>query len=96
MKKPTIRQLIESLETKVIAEDWFRPVELMKRFSGLSKSTLNEYQKEMEQYPEFKEGVIKPTHSVTWINIDIFLWYLRWKEENRYRSKKMSPMEILK
>ena len=96
VKKPTIPELIESLESKAVPEDWHRPHELLKRFSGLSKSTLNAYQKEMESYPEFKEGVIKPTHSVTWINYHVLLLFLKWKEANRYLARKVTPKEFLK
>lgn len=91
IKKPTITQLIESLENKAVPEDWYRRNELLQIFKGLSNTTLDSYQKEMEEYPVFKEGVIKPTHSVTWINIHIFLAFLRWKEDNRYKVVKTKP-----
>lgn len=95
MKRPTLAELIEAAESKVVIADWDRRDELLTRFNGLSASTLNLYQKEMESIAEFKDGVIKPTPSVTWININIFIWYLKWKEANRYLSKKIPPKEIL-
>lgn len=95
MKSPTIEELIKVAEEKEVSTEWDRKKELLKRFNGLSRSTLDNYQSEMESIPEFAEGVIKPGHSTTFINIHIFVWYLRWKEANRYVSKKLSPKEIL-
>ena len=95
MKQPTLKQLIESAEKEVNPADWYRKKELMTRFVGLKKSTLDFYTKEMEEYPEFREGIIKPTHSVTWINYYTFIWYLKWKDANKYVSQKSSPQEVL-
>lgn len=95
MKSPSVESLIEKANVDVAVE-WDRRDQLLKRFNGLSKATLNVYQKEMEDIPEFKEGVIKPTHSVTWINIEIFVSYLRWKEAGKYQTKKPDPKDFLK
>ncbi|OJG96707.1 hypothetical protein RV18_GL001993 [Enterococcus termitis] len=95
MKKPTVEELLKQIEGKEVQAEWDRRDELMKRFNGLSKSTLNTYQKEMEEIPEFKEGVLKPTHSVTWINLALFILFLKWKEENRYRTRKVSAKDFL-
>ncbi|EGO9051629.1 hypothetical protein D0325_11135 [Enterococcus faecalis] len=94
MKRPTPDEFLKQIEGKVLKAEWDRREELMMRFNGLSKSTLNTYQKEMESIPEFKEGVIKPTHSVTWVNIELFILFLKWKEANRYRSKKISARDF--
>lgn len=95
MKQPTLKDLISEAETKEVTAEWDRRDELMIRFHGLSRTTLNTYQREMETIPEFKQGVIKPTPSVTWININVFIWYLKWKEANRYMVKKVTPKEVL-
>lgn len=96
MKKPTLQQLIEAAEKEVIPDDWYRQSLLLKKFNGMSKSSLNAYQKEMEEIPEFSEGVLKPGHSTTFIHVHTFLWFLKWKQANNYRSKKVSPSEVLK
>lgn len=95
MKTPTIKELIEISENKDVETEWDRKKELLKRFNGLSRSSLDNYQNEMEAIPEFSGGVIKPGHSTTFINIHTFIWYLKWKEANRYLSKKISPKEVL-
>lgn len=95
MKKPTLKQLIESAEKEVNPEDWYRQKLLLDMFKGMSKTTLNEYQKEMETIPEFAQGILKPGHSSTYIHVYTFLWYLRWKDTNNYRRVKISPEEIL-
>lgn len=94
MKQPTPAELLKQIEGKEVKAEWDRREELLTRFNGLSKTTLGTYQKEMEEIPEFKEGVIKPTHSVTWINLEIFILFLRWKEANRYRVRKLSVKEL--
>jgi hypothetical protein len=94
VKKPTPEDLLEQIEGKEIKAEWDRRKEPMTRFNGLSKTTLNTYQKEMESIPEFKESVIKPPHSVTWISIERFILFLKWKEANRYRSKKISARDF--
>ncbi|MEG2295103.1 MAG: hypothetical protein RSC23_17060 [Carnobacterium sp.] len=94
MKKPTLNQLIEAAEREVNSADWYRQGLLLEVFRGLSKPTLNNYCKEMESIAEFKEGIIKPGHSTTFVNIHTFIWYLKWKDENKYRSKKIKPDEI--
>lgn len=95
IKKPTLAQLIESAEKEVNADDWYRQNLLLEKFHGLSASSLNNYRKEMEGIPEFAEGVCKPGHSTTFIHYFTFLWYLRWKEANRYRTNQIPPLEIL-
>ncbi|EOT42782.1 hypothetical protein ACWOE3_12485 [Enterococcus dispar] len=92
--QPTLKELIHSVESKQVAAEWDRPEELMKRFNGLKKSTLYDYLKEMDSIPEFKQGIMRP--GVTFIHIGTFIWYLRWKEASRYRSKKPSPSEVLR
>ena len=95
MKKPTLKQLIESAEKEINPDDWYRQNLILKKFNGMSKPTLMEYCKEMETISEFSEGIIRPGHSTTFIHIYTFIWYLRWKDANKYRSKKIPPKEIL-
>ncbi len=96
IKKPTLQQLIDAAEKKVNPDDWYRKNLLTEMFKGMSPSSLNVYQKEMETIPEFAEGVLKPGHSSTYIHVHTFIWFLKWKQENKYRSKKVSPKEVLR
>ena len=84
-----IEKMIELFNSKEVVAEWDRRDQLLKRFNGLKQSTLADYQREMESMDDFKRGVLKPTHSVTYIHIATFVDYLRWKEANRYRSKKI-------
>lgn len=95
MNKPTLKQLIESAEKEVKPDEWYRQALILEMFKGMSKSTLSAYQKEMETIPEFAEGILKPGHSSTYIHVHTFLWYLRWKQENNYRSNKLKPTDVL-
>lgn len=94
MKKPTIKELIQQVEEKDISAEWDRKKDLLTRFNGLRESTLNGYQSEMEKIPEFAEGILKPGHSTTFINLAVFLWFLKWKDANLYKSKKIPPKEV--
>lgn len=94
MKKPTLKQLIESAERTVNPDDWYRQNMILKKFHGMSKATLMEYCKEMDTIPEFSEGIIRPGHSSTYVHVHTFIWYLRWKDINKYRSKKIEPDSI--
>ncbi|MHC5248793.1 hypothetical protein [Enterococcus sp. LJL90] len=96
IKQPSLKELIEQMEREVHPEDWYRAVDLHLRFHNLKKSTLNGYLKEMDEHEEFQQGVLRPSHSITWVNIQIFIWYLMWKDAVNYRSKKISPTEFLK
>lgn len=96
MKKPTLKQLIESAEKEVNSDDWYRQKLLLEKFKGMSKSTLEGYCKEMSDIPVFAEGLLKPGHSTTFIHLPTFIWFLRWKEANKYLVKKISPDEVLK
>lgn len=91
-----IEKMIELFNSKEVVAEWDRRDQLLKRFNGLKQSTLADYQREMESMDDFKRGVLKPTHSVTYIHIATFVDYLRWKETNRYRSKKIPLNEVKK
>ena len=95
MKKPTLKQLIESAEKETKPDDWYRQNLLLEMFHGMSKTTLVEYCKEMETIPEFAQGILRPGHSTTFVHVNTFIWYLRWKDENKYRVKTVSPTDIL-
>ncbi|MCB6528930.1 hypothetical protein LI192_06245 [Enterococcus avium] len=96
LKKPTLAELIESAEKNVKPDDWYRQGLILEMFHGMSKTTLVEYCKEMEGIDEFKDGILRPGHSTTFIHVHTFIWFLRWKDENKYRTKKVSPNDILK
>ncbi|WP_311936098.1 hypothetical protein [Enterococcus avium] len=96
MKKPTLAELIKSAEESVKPDDWYRQGLILNMFHGMSKTTLVEYCKEMEGIDEFKDGILRPGHSTTFIHVHTFIWFLRWKDENKYRTKKVTPTEILK
>lgn len=89
-----IEKMIELFNSKEVVAEWDRRDQLLKRFNGLKQSTLADYQREMESMDDFKRGVLKPTHSVTYIHIATFVDYLRWKEVNRYRTKKIPLKEV--
>lgn len=95
MKKPTLKQLIESAEKEVKPEDWYRLGLIKEVFHGISAKTIVSYCNEMLEIPDFAEGIIKPGPSTTFVHIHTFIWFLRWKDENKYRSKKLSPTEVL-
>lgn len=95
MTKPTVEALIEKANLDV-ATDWDRRDQLMKRFNGLSKATLNTWQKEMESIPVFADGVLKPSYGVTFINIKIFIAFLRWKEAGKFQDKKPCPENYIR
>lgn len=96
MKKPTLEQLIESAETEVNSNEWFRRELLRKSFIGMSQSAFDNYQREMESIPEFNEGILKPGHSSTFINYNIFVWFLKWKQVNKHRVAQISPDDVLR
>ncbi|MEO1772950.1 hypothetical protein [Candidatus Enterococcus ferrettii] len=96
MVKPTLKELIEAAENEVNVEDWYRQKMLLEKFKGMSKSTLDGFCKEMLDIQDFAEGIIKPGHSTTFIHYPTFLWFLRWKEANKYLVKKIPPEEVLK
>ncbi|MEG0349543.1 hypothetical protein [Enterococcus sp.] len=91
-----IKEMLELFDSKDVVAEWDRRDELKIRFNGLKDTTLATYQKEMESMDEFKEGILKPSHGVTFININIFVQYLRWKDANLYRTKKIPLDEVLK
>lgn len=68
--------------------EWCDKEHLMEKWEGLSKPTLTAWLKEMREHPEFKKGVKNPTHKIVFINKEIFLEFVSWKEETRYKSYK--------
>lgn len=96
MKKPTLSELIKAAEKTVNTNDWYRQSLLLKTFHGMSKTTLVEYCKEMEGIEEFREGILRPGHSTTFIHYHTFIWFLKWKDANKYRAKSLSPLDVLK
>lgn len=68
--------------------EWCDKEHLMQKWEGLSKPTLNVWLKEMRERPEFKKGVLNPTHKIVFINKEVFQEFVQWKEATRYRSYK--------
>ena len=72
------------------AEDaeWCDKKHLMEVWQGLSKGTLTAWLTEMRDRPEFKKGVLNPTHGLVFINKEVFKEFVEWKEATRYKSYK--------
>lgn len=94
MKQPTLQQLIEQAENTVTPEHWYRKSLIPEVFIGMSKSSVDNYCNEMEEIPEFAEGIVKPGHSSTYVHMHTFIWYLKWKHASRY-GVKVKPREVL-
>lgn len=73
------------IKEKVDKGIWYRQGLLPELFVGLSSSTAKAYTKEMESVPEFSGGIIKPGHSITFVNYDTFVAFLKYKEERKYK-----------
>lgn len=95
MLQPTIEQLANAVEKDPV-EEWYRREELQKKFVGLKTSTLTNYVNEMSEYPEFSQGILRPTTNVTFIHKRLFLAYLRWKDSNKFQRKKSKPGDFVK
>lgn len=91
-----LKEMLAMFDSKEVVAEWDRRDELKIRFNGLKDTTLATYQKEMESMDEFKHGVLKPSYGVTFINIKVFVQYLRWKDANLHRVKKIPLEEVLK
>nr|WP_252899683.1 excisionase [Lactococcus fujiensis] len=61
---------------------------LMQKWEGLTKGTLTAWLIEMRDHPEFKNGVLNPTHRIVFINKEVFKKFVEWKEATRYKSYK--------
>lgn len=89
MKKPTLKELIISAEKEANPDDWYRQGLILEKFHGMSKSALLQYCKEMDEIPEFAEGLLRPGPSTTFIHYQTFLWFLKWKDTNKYLTNKL-------
>ena len=49
---------------------------------------------EVRENPEFEQYVFNPTHKLVFIDYDGFRKFWKWKQLNRYRSKKISLAEM--
>ena len=67
---------------------------LCQRWEGLSISTAKQFAKEMRENPEFEQYVFNPTHKLVFIDYEGFRKFWRWKQLNRYQSKKISLAEM--
>lgn len=67
---------------------------LRQRWDGLKLGTAKQFVKEMRENPEFEQYVFNPTHKIFFIDYEGFRKFLKWKEVNRYRAKKISLAEM--
>jgi hypothetical protein len=67
---------------------------LMQKWEGLKPGTAKQFAKEMRENPEFEQYVFNPTHKIFFVDYEGFRKFLKWKELNRYRAKKISLAEI--
>ncbi len=63
-------------------------------WEGLTLGTAKQFAKEMRENPEFEQYVFNPTHKLVFIDYEGFRKFWRWKQLNRYRSKKISLAEM--
>jgi hypothetical protein len=73
------------IKEKVDTGIWYRQISLTELFVGLSLATIKKYTTEMENLPQFHKGVLKPGHSITLVNYDTFVEFLKYKEERKYK-----------
>ena len=67
---------------------------LCQRGEGLSISTAKQFAREMRENSEFEQYVFNPTHKLVFIDYEGFRKFWKWKQLNRYRSKKISLAEM--
>lgn len=67
---------------------------LCQRWEGLTPSTAKQFAKEMRENQEFEQYVFNPTHKLVFIDYEGFRKFWKWKQLNRYRSKKISLAEM--
>jgi excisionase len=67
---------------------------LCQRWEGLTVHTAKQFAKEMRENPEFEQYVFNPTHKLVFIDYEGFRKFWRWKQLNRYRSKKISLADM--
>ena len=62
--------------------EWGDKQALIKRFESLNIYTLNRWLSEMRDSKQFRDGVINPTHKLVYVNFEIFLKFLIWKQRH--------------
>nr|DAS08161.1 MAG TPA: hypothetical protein [Caudoviricetes sp.] len=67
---------------------------LCQRWEGLTVHTAKQFAKEMRENPEFEQYVFNPTHKLLFIDYEGFRKFWKWKQVNRYRSKKISLADM--
>lgn len=67
---------------------------LCQRWEGLTVHTAKQFAKEMRENQEFEQYVFNPTHKLVFIDYEGFRKFWKWKQLNRYRSKKISLAEM--
>lgn len=76
--------------------EWGDYNHLVQRWEGLKPRTAKAFVEEMRNHPEFRAFVETPTHKLVFINYRGFHLFLKWKERNRYRTKKESMADMLR
>lgn len=67
---------------------------LCQRWEGLTVHTAKQFAKEMRENQEFEQYVFNPTHKLMFVDYEGFRKFWKWKQVNRYRSKKISLAEM--
>ena len=67
---------------------------LCQRWEGLTVHTAKQFAKEMRENQEFEQYVFNPTHKLVFIDYEGFRKFWKWKQLNRYRTKKISLAEM--
>ena len=75
--------------------EWGDYNHLIQKWEGLKPRTAKAFVEEMRNHPEFRAFVETPTHKLVFINYRGFHLFLKWKERNRYKTKKESLREML-
>ena len=76
---------------KAVAGDYEH---LCQIWEGLTPGTAKQFAKEMRENPEFEQYVFNPKHKLVFIDYEGFRKFWKWKQLNRYRSKKISLAEM--
>jgi excisionase len=76
--------------------EWGDYEHLVQKREGLKPRTARAFVEEMRKHPEFQAFVETPTHKLVFVHYKGFHLFLKWKERNRYRTKKESMADMLR
>lgn len=85
MPKPVMIDLNAIEQNPDRAEIKYGSKEVICKMYSMKKGTLDKWLMDMRDLPQFKHGVLNPTHKIVLINLDVFEDYVQWLDENRYR-----------